>query len=174
MADSAKDSFTQHDIRRTLGVCKECVACALETVEHPPLSRADVSVPHYLHDNVKVLQIRFGEIGDRGEMIEVDRFRCQSLAGKMNVVRARPAAAKATASRTRTSRFHRSQIEHMDRPFRCFRRKRIEGKQPCRQKNQDWFQVVHLGISGIREKGNPGGTCGRHFVVGLKINCEKL
>ena len=51
---------------------------------------------------VKVLQIRVREIGDRGEMIEVDRFRRQSLAGQMNVVRARPAAAKATAS-TRTS-----------------------------------------------------------------------
>jgi hypothetical protein len=75
-------------------------------------------------------------------MIEINRLGRQSLAGEINVIRARTAKAAAAAS----GGFDRAEIKNMEGPIGRFpRRQCVEDHQSSDQKNQKFFQVLHAG-----------------------------
>src|ERR1043166_8267946 len=111
------------------------MARALETLHHLLLGRADFRVRHHLHHRIEVLQVTLREIGDAGEMIEVDLFRRQGLAREINVVRAR--AAKATEPAPVTTSADRAKIENVQRTIRSVSGCGVEGDQPSREESKE-------------------------------------
>src|SRR5205814_9731002 len=110
------------------------------------------------------------ESGDRGHVSEVDCPRRQSVAGQINIIRARPAnAADPTAA---TARADRAKIENVQRTIRCVRGNGVEGDQPSCENNQNSFQVLHEESAVLCD--SKLQLPDSHFVVGLKISCEKL
>src|SRR6185436_9416193 len=104
-----------------VGVLDQSVAGVVETVEHLLLGWPDFGVRHDLHHRVEVLQIGVAEIGDIGAMIKIDRLGRQSLAGQINVVRARAAKSSTSAATT-----DRAEIEDMEWTLGGVRTQRVQ------------------------------------------------
>jgi hypothetical protein len=68
-----------------------------------------------LHHRIEVLQIAVREVGDIGAMIEINRLGRQRLAGQIDVIRARAAAAAESATPRATARGGRAEIKNMER-----------------------------------------------------------
>src|SRR5262245_48302981 len=79
-------------------------------------------------------------------MINVDRFRCQRLAGEINIVRARTTKSAARSPGTRDGG-GRAEIQNMQRAIRCLRCDRAKSQQSSSQKAEDILGVVHVRIS---------------------------